>query len=419
MFNRDKKSDYLTTTSCEELWNLDITILNTVGVSLRDAFGGEYRKSNLLETTLYIVGLIVHSLFIYFALHTLYVVKNIDLDFITDFIPVVFGMSMTIMKGSTLWFHRRELFEILKEFHTRWIYTKTKVHLQNKIHMLINTSKRVRYCYMTSIIVIGLSFGLRPYLLLFTYYFKTLVLQSNSTIDFSVVIYPLAYPFTYQTMNRYVLLLLYEQCVNYFAICYVTCDTIFIQLMTHTSINFLVLADDFRNMDQHIDINNDDSDNDNDGVQHMIELVNKHRSMLSICEKIESSYSRVVFFTMVLNGLDLCLCILSLDKQLSEGNWESVTKNVVHAFALFVQIIIYCNFSNTATEMTARIQTSIYDSEWTNCSIKFRKMIMLMMTYTSKKYTFSAYGIITLDREQMTKIFQTTMSYFTLLRSFT
>ncbi|XP_057325433.1 odorant receptor 22c-like [Microplitis mediator] len=415
MYNRDEKSDYLTTTSCEELWSLDITILNTVGVSLRDAFGGEYRKSNLLEITLYIVGLIVHSLFIYFALYTLYVVRNFDLDFITDFIPLVFGMSMTILKGSTLWFYRHELFTILKEFNTRWIYTRTKVHLLNKINDLISTSKRVRYSYMIAIVIISLSYGLRSYVLLFTYYFKTVVLQSNGTMDFSIAFYPLTYPFTHQTMNRYILLLMYEQCVNYFAVCYITCDTIFIQLMTHTSINFLVLADDFKNMNQHIDV----CDNHSDCIQHFIELVNQHRSMLSICEKIESSYSMIAFFTMVLNGLDLCICILSLDKQLSEGNWELVTKNVVHAFAIFVQIIIYCNFSNTATEMTARIQKSIYDSEWTSCSIKFKKLLFLMMTCTSEKYTFSAYGIIALDREQMRTIFQTTMSYFTLLRSFT
>ncbi|XP_008548990.1 uncharacterized protein LOC103572245 [Microplitis demolitor] len=154
--------------------------------------------------------------------------------------PVVFGISMTILKGSTLWFHRRELFTILKEFHTRWSYTRTKVHSQNKIHMLINTSKKVRYCYMTAILVTSLSFGLRPYVILLTYYFETVVLQSNTTIDFSVVIYPLVYPFACQTMNRYVLLLMYEQSVMFFAICYVTCETIFIQLMTHTSINFLV-----------------------------------------------------------------------------------------------------------------------------------------------------------------------------------
>ncbi|XP_044598838.1 odorant receptor 83a-like isoform X2 [Cotesia glomerata] len=317
-------------------------------------------------------------------------------------------------KGLTLWFYRHDLFTIIRDFLTLWNYNQTKTNLLNNINNLMKSSKRVRYYYMFTVILIGTSFGLRPLIMIFTCCVSSSG-QSNSTFDFSVVVYPLAYPFTYQTVSRYSLLLLYEEFVNYFAVCYVICDALYIQLMTHISINFLVLADDFNNVNQCVD----SDDNDDSKIEHMVKLVDKHRQMLVICEKVESFYNPIVFFTIVMNGLDLCLCVIVIDKEISEGNWPIVIKCFVHAVALFVQIIIYCNFSHIATEMTASIENSIYNSEWVNNSNKFKKMIMMIMMRTSKEYKFTAYGILVLNREQMAKVIQTTMSYFTLLRSFT
>ncbi|CAD6234698.1 GSCOCT00014117001.2-RA-CDS, partial [Cotesia congregata] len=317
-------------------------------------------------------------------------------------------------KGLTLWFYRHDLFTIVRDFLTLWNCNQTKTNLLNNINSLIKSSKRVRYYYMFTIMLIGTSFGLRPLIIIFTYCVSS-SRQSNSTFDFSVVVYPLAYPFTYQTVSRYSLLLLYEEFVNYFAVCYVICDALYIQLMTHISINFLV---------KYIKTNFSILLKKNYNLR--LQELNYFcifrfwlMILIIICEKVESFYNPIVFFTIVMNGLDLCLCVIVIDKEIAEGNWTIVIKSFVHAVALFVQIIMYCNFSHTATEMTASIKNSIYNSEWVNNSNKFKKMIMMIMMRTSKEYKFTAYGILVLNREQMAKVIQTTMSYFTLLRSFT
>ncbi|KAH0567091.1 hypothetical protein KQX54_006585 [Cotesia glomerata] len=398
MFKRKVNESNVNKIPFEEMWSMEIFVFKMIGKPLRDAFNDTYHEESLIETIIFIIGFVLHSLFVIFSFYTLYAVEC-DMLFIAEIIPLLFGISMNIIKGLTLWFYRHDLFTIIRDFLTLWNYNQTKTNLLNNINNLMKSSKRVRYYYMFTVILIGTSFGLRPLIMIFTCCVSSSG-QSNSTFDFSVVVYPLAYPFTYQTVSRYSLLLLYEEFVNYFAVCYVICDALYIQLMTHISINFLVLADDFNNVNQCVD----SDDNDDSKIEHMVKLVDKHRQMLVICEKVESFYNPIVFFTIVMNGLDLCLCVIVIDKEISEGNWPIVIKCFVHAVALFVQIIIYCNFSHIATEMTASIENSIYNSEWVNNSNKFKKMIMMIMMRTSKEYKFTAYGILVLNREQMAKV---------------
>ncbi|CAD6234700.1 GSCOCT00002057001.2-RA-CDS [Cotesia congregata] len=396
----------------KKIWILEIFFFNRIGKSLRDAFIEKNYEEKLIETFFFFLDFFLHSSFIVISLYTLFVVEC-DMLFLAELIPPLFGVSIIVVKSAALWLHRRDLFTVLRDFYTLWNYNKTKTDLLNKINKLLVTSKKFRYYYMSTIIMSTAAYALRPIIIVSTYW-ASLSEQLNSTFDFPIIVYPLQYPFEYQTIARYSLLILYEELVNYSAACCLICDALYIQLMTHISINFLVLADDFKNASQCID----NDDNDNKQIKNMVKLINKHRHMLVICKKVESIYNPIVFFTIIINGLDLCFCVIVLDKGFSDGNWALVAKGSTLTVAIFVQLLIYCNFSHTASEMTASIENSIYDSEWVNSSEKFKKMILMIM-HASKGYTFTAYGVFDLNREQLSAVIQTTMSYFTLLRSFT
>ncbi|XP_044598852.1 odorant receptor 22c-like isoform X2 [Cotesia glomerata] len=247
-------------------------------------------------------------------------------------------------------------------------------------------------------------------IMLTTYVGTTLGL--NNTIDCSITAWPIEYPFVHQTISRYIPLLVYENLTNHFAASYLICDALYIQLTTYLAINFMVMADEFSNMRPYFA---DESDN----IQHLIELVHKHRDLLSLAQKIEFTYSPVFLATIVFNGINLCLCVIIVDKEISEGEWTLLMKSLIHAAVLATQIFIYCDFSHTVTETIDSIPISLYDSEWVDSTIKLKKMLVIILMQASKQYKFTAYNIVTLNRGQMTTIFQTTMSYFTLLRNFT
>ncbi|XP_074102659.1 uncharacterized protein LOC141529842 [Cotesia typhae] len=398
-------------TPFEKFWGFELFLLKLIGKSLDGAFSGDHYKENFIEDLVFFFGFSLLSSFICFSMYTLYTVE-LNITFAAEFVPLILSIFIVTVKASIMWFYKIDLFIILQQFNSLWIYARKKVNLTRRISKLLNTSEKVRFIYLIALLFCGFCYGSRPYIIMLTNYLGAIP-DSNSTIDFSILVYPLEYPFTYQTISRYIFLLIYETCLVYFCVIYPVCDALYIHLMTHLAINFSVLADDFVYVHENIDhqdcINN---------TIPIVELVEKYRHLLSMVQKIQSIFSPVFFVTIILNGLDLCLCVLVLDKELSEGNWELLIKSSIHAVTLCVQILTYCDFSHSTTEMINSIDISIYNSKWVDSTAKYKKILILIMMRGSKEFKFTAYNIVTLDREQMTKIFQATMSYYTLLRNF-
>lgn len=74
-----------------------------------------------------------------------------------------------------------------------------------------------------------------------------------------------------------------------------------------------------------------------------------------------------------------------------------------------MKIVIF--FNKIILFKTASIESSIYDSEWVNSSQKLKKMILMIM-HASKGYTFTAYGVFDLNREQLSAVmFNATVYY--------
>ncbi|KAG8037657.1 hypothetical protein G9C98_005868 [Cotesia typhae] len=338
-------------TPFEKFWGFELFLLKLIGKSLDGAFSGDHYKENFIEDLVFFFGFSLLSSFICFSMYTLYTVE-LNITFAAEFVPLILSIFIVTVKASIMWFYKIDLFIILQQFNSLWIYARKKVNLTRRISKLLNTSEKVRFIYLIALLFCGFCYGSRPYIIMLTNYLGAIP-DSNSTIDFSILVYPLEYPFTYQTISRYIFLLIYETCLVYFCVIYPVCDALYIHLMTHLAINF---------------------------------------------SKIQSIFSPVFFVTIILNGLDLCLC------ELSEGNWELLIKSSIHAVTLCVQILTYCDFSHSTTEMINSIDISIYNSKWVDSTAKYKKILILIMMRGSKEFKFTAYNIVTLDREQMTKV---------------
>ncbi|XP_074109058.1 odorant receptor 9a-like [Cotesia typhae] len=386
--------------TCEQLLNIELIVLQLIGLkSMRNAFRDNieiYIKFSYKEGFISSLGVSVFMLYVYSGFWTLHLVGYDDISFAAEVITVILSASMCMIKGLRLSLHRRQLFNIFRDFHILWKNARTRKHLRPQIDELINSSKPARYCYMFAAISVGLSYGLRPYYLLVSHY----LINRNKSLDYSATVYPLLYPFPYNSLISYNFCIIYEQCVNYFAVFYwITCDTIFIQLTTHICINMLVLAEDFK-----LEAYKDKNIKSITDFNAIIGLIKRHRHILGLCKQIEILFNPIIFFTVLLNGIDLCCCIFTLDKEASEGHWPKFARSIAHAMTLLIQIIIYCNFAHRATEMTKSITTSIYNSPWMECDKKVKKLLMITTMRANKEYKFMAYGLLILDREQMTRV---------------
>ncbi|XP_044581307.1 odorant receptor 22c-like isoform X2 [Cotesia glomerata] len=153
-------------------------------------------------------------------------------------------------------------------------------------------------------------------------------------------------------------------------------------------------------------------------VNRISNLAKRHEHLMRLCKRVETLFNPIFFFTILFNGIDLCCCIIMLDREATDGDWNKFSKSVAHAITLFIQIIIYCDFAHQTSELMNNIAPTIFNSPWAFCDKKVQKLLAIIMMRANKDYKFMAYGILNLDREQMTRIFKTTGSYFTLLRSF-
>ncbi|CAD6234692.1 GSCOCT00014116001.2-RA-CDS [Cotesia congregata] len=335
----------------EKFWSFELFLFKLIGKSLDGAFSGDNYKENYIEDLVFFFGFSLLSSFICFSMYTLYTVE-LSITFAAEFVPLVLSIFIVTVKASIMWFYKIDLFTILQQFNSLWIHARKKVNLTRRINKLLNTSEKVRFIYLTVLIFCGFCYGSRPYIVMLTNYLGETP-ESNSTIDFTILVYPLEFPFSYQTISRYIFLLIYETCLVYFCVVYPVCDALYIHLMTHLAINF---------------------------------------------SKIQSIFGPVFFVTIILNGLDLCLC------ELSEGNGVLLVKSLMHAVIICVQILTYCDFSHSTTEMINSIDISIYNSEWVDSTSKYKKILIFIMMRASKEFKFTAYNIITLNREQMTKV---------------
>ncbi|XP_008560932.1 odorant receptor 47a-like [Microplitis demolitor] len=400
--------------TCEKLFSLELTVLKLVGLgSLKNGF--RQKNANLLvkfyEIFLFIYSASVLTTFFISSVFTVHVLLHSDFILACEIATFIFAGAITVSKVLRIWSYRIELIEILKEFNDLWEdITKHRLNLKENICDILNASKPIRYGYCLIASSLSLSYALRPYFQMLFYFIKQ---SENKTYDLTVTVYPLIYPIQRGTWLGYLLCLAYEQSILFFgAVYWIMWDTLFILLTSHICVHFMIMSNDFNNLHVNYD------KNDNESFKSIEDLSRRHQKMFILCQKIETLYSPIILLTVVFNGIDLCLCIFALDKDLSNGNWAKVASSVTHALTLFVQIVIYCEFSHVATEETSRISEAIYNSSWIYFDKKMKKMLLIIMMRASREYKFSVYGILILDREQLTKIVKTTMSYFTMLRSF-
>ncbi|KAH0555025.1 hypothetical protein KQX54_014770 [Cotesia glomerata] len=395
--------------SCAALWNIELFLLHIIGLkSVKKAFDDDkYQRAWIQEIVIIIVNITVFLVGIYSCSVTLGIVGYEDISVAAETVALILSTTMCMLKGVVLTLSHRQLFDVLRELHILWKEAKTRKNLGLRIGEIINSSKPVRYWYASAAMSVGLSYMLRPYFKLLVHFMK----NNNSTFDYSTTSYAVEYPFPHNSFLTYTFCIIFEQWESYWGCLYsASCDTIFIQLSTHICIHLLVLSSDYS-----MEFPNDENKYAYYNTELVISLTKRHRHILELCNQVERLFNPIIFCTILFNGLDLCCCIFA---EISQGQWPKFARSVAHAITLMIQIVIYCDYAHRVTEMTKMIAMSIYNSPWIDSDKNVQKLLMISMMRANEEYKFSAYGILVLDREQMTRIFKTTGSYVTLLRSF-
>ncbi|XP_023290097.1 putative odorant receptor 92a [Orussus abietinus] len=239
----------------------------------------------------------------------------------------------------------------------------------------------------------------------------------NNSYNFTATVVHAKYPFPINDVWTYAGVLLYEQVIcSYLVLYWMCCDSLFAQFATHTAIHIEVLRHDLVSIAENSDETEDSM------LKRLANIAERHKRIFEYCEGIERIFSPVIFLSMLLTAICLCTCMHQLETMSSEGNYLEIGKYLVHLASLFVQTIIYCGYSNLLTDEWTLLQTeqmahAAYNCDWTNRNQKFKRMLQMILMRSQKPFSCTAYGFFPVSLNQVTTIFSTAISYFTVLKT--
>ncbi|XP_063973566.1 odorant receptor 47a-like isoform X2 [Diachasmimorpha longicaudata] len=338
----------------------------------------------------------------------LHIVK-IDYLAAVDCAGATFTAILCTFKGFRLCAYRREFYDLISTFQTYWNIGVSGNQLTKNMVKIAELSRLFRVGYSTMVIVAFSGFATQP----IGEYFLKLRSKSNETIEFTKTIYPARYPFTLNSSGRFFSCIFLESIGMYFmSLHLIAVDGIFAQITTHLSLHFQIISNRLREICP------------DPAVSHLKSaiiakrlkaIVEDYLQLFKYVRILEKLYNPIIFATVLVNGLNFCSCLYNSS---AHSNWKNFEKNIMHAFGLVVQTLMFCICAEQLNHEIAGIHRALYDCPWTSFNSSIKHAILLIMTLSSREYVYSTYGFIQLNMPQVTLIGTAAMRYFTMLRNF-
>ncbi|XP_063972907.1 odorant receptor 47a-like [Diachasmimorpha longicaudata] len=392
----------------------DILILQCLGLySMGSIFKNPETNFHFWETIPFIIGVgglcfglmgDFSSVVVEMRKHSLYTI---------EVLAAALCSTLGIYKGYRLWVYRYQFCHFIKAFHLRWNEEVTQNMITAKMVDGAKSMRLFRIWYSTVVAAIFMAYVLRPCLV----YLRYKLSGSNDTFDYSQTAYPAEYPFTLSTPRAFFCCITFEAIGIYFLICYwIAADGLFAQLTTHLAIHFQVIANRMRDIQPQGTMS---SDHAQLIMQRLKKNVQDYLKLFKYVNELEKIYNPVLFGTVLVNGLNLCTCLYSLQYRISNNEWGLAGKNALLTTGITAQTMMFCICAQRLNDEVAGVRQAAYDCSWTEFNSTIKNLILLIMIQTEPDYVYTAYGFIHLNMPQLTVIFTAAMRFFTLLRNMT
>ncbi|XP_012232228.2 odorant receptor 13a-like [Linepithema humile] len=195
-------------------------------------------------------------------------------------------------------------------------------------------------------------------------------------------------------------------------------DTLYYTLIQHACGMFSIVGHMLENIGKNNDANFrlklDRTKDDN--YSKALECLRRHLNVIEFAELIESLFTNIFLVSVTLNMVSGSICGIQVIMNL--GNARDVAAplaiyvaQLTHLFLQFWQAQFMLDYSTILYE-------SICKGNWYYTSERCRKIFLLIMSRTMSPCKISAGKIVTLSIESFATVLKTSMSYFTVLRSF-
>ncbi|XP_023288937.1 odorant receptor 4-like [Orussus abietinus] len=256
---------------------------------------------------------------------------------------------------------------------------------------------------------------LPPYIAIGNQYFSTK--NENNSYNYTQLVFPMSIPFQLKTAFAYVAVTGVQQLIALAIMTmWISCDTLFAHMTTYAAIHFRVLRYELENM-----FDNDSKARPNQVVNpKIVTLAERHLELFSLCNAIEDIFSPMIMLSMLLCATNMCITMYEMEKvMLSLGDYVEFGMNFAHLCALFLMVLIFCGFATMLSDQSEDISVGVYGSNWFGCDPVMKSLLVIIMMRAQKSFHCTAYGFFPISLNQVTTIFSSALSYFSMLRTLT
>ncbi|XP_049825837.1 odorant receptor 49b [Aethina tumida] len=150
-------------------------------------------------------------------------------------------------------------------------------------------------------------------------------------------------------------------------------------------------------------------------LNNLIYCVKHHIEIKKWAKDIQDIHSISICFQFGIGSMVLCASLF----ELSMVNPLS-TKFILllnYYLAILTEIFLYCWFGNEFNDKSSQLYHSVYECQWMDCNIKFKKAMLIFMMGTEKPITVYVGGLFPMSLPIYVAILRSSYSYFTLLQN--
>ncbi|XP_011878565.1 PREDICTED: odorant receptor 13a-like [Vollenhovia emeryi] len=198
----------------------------------------------------------------------------------------------------------------------------------------------------------------------------------------------------------------------------VAADSFYFALIQHACGMFSVVGHMLEHIGEDIDANfNQKPDKiDDKNYNKALNCLRKHLHVIEFAELIESTFTRIFLVSVSLNMIGGSICGIQVLMNLNDA------KDIIAPLAIYVAQLTHLFFQFWQAQFLLDYSAAPYESicraNWYYTSERCKKLLLLIMSRTVSPCRITAGKVATLSIESFGVVLKTSMSYFTMLRSF-
>ncbi|XP_063985840.1 odorant receptor 67b-like isoform X2 [Diachasmimorpha longicaudata] len=335
---------------------------------------------------------------------------HLDIYLALEICTVILSSLVVLTQGFFMYLSRQELLNLIDQVSDLWnkhLMINTEDHIVRKARGAQTLTK----IYAVMVILLGSSFTLRPF---FSLLIQFITKNENDTYDLSQTAYPAMYPFATDTVNKYLICITIELLLFVSVAAWWTgSDMVFLQMAIHLSLQYQILKKDL----MEIVSQGPSHQNDSLSTQRLDSIGQRHDRLLQLSRQLKQIFSPILFCLMIVTGANICICVISLQKEILNNNTAGIIKCLVHTSLTMIQPAIYCKYANDLNESAELVANAAFQCNWVNESQSFKKHLQLMIFSAHRGIAFKIWGFFSVNLNQLTRIGSTAMSFFALVNS--